>query len=351
VNVFTENDRRFQGLEPRTGLFVAVAVLILLGTIIASMIQHDAFTPTTRVYFFAHSAQGIRNGMSVQLSGFKVGSVRELRIQPDARVRVMLAIDNKYTALIPEDSAVGLAKEALIGASYIEIEPGKNTRQPVTNESVLQFYRVIDFADMAQDLKIKLDPILADIKKVTQSINDPQGDIHKTIANVRQATELVAQLAQQVNALAKHADSRIDTIAGKVENVLEKTGTALDSAKGTLDTAKSTLARARGTLDTAAHSLDPVDQQLPALLLRLDRSLSNIEAVTTDARKLSTKLDDELPTAIRAGRGLVEDTHEIVEGAKRAWPVRNFVPPPGQKALPLDSYDSRDARSSGEGAR
>ena len=69
MNVFTENDRRFQGLEPRTGLFVTIAALILLGTIVASMIQHDAFTPTTRVYFFAHSAQGIRNGMSVQLSG------------------------------------------------------------------------------------------------------------------------------------------------------------------------------------------------------------------------------------------------------------------------------------------
>lgn len=351
MSVFTENDRRFQGLEPRTGLFVTVALLILLGTIVASMIQHDTFTPTTRVYFFAHSAQGIRNGMSVQLSGFKVGSVRELRIQPDARVRVMLAVDNKYTALIPDDSAAGLAKEALIGASYIEIEPGKNTRQPVTDESVLQFYRVIDFADMAQDLKVKLDPILADIKQVTQSINDPKGDIRTTIANVRQATALVAQLAQQVNALAKNTDSRIASIAGKVERVLEQTGTTLDSAKGAINSAKGTIDRARDTIDAAAHSLDTVDRQLPGLLLRLDRSLNNVEGVTADARRLSTRLGDEVPLAIREGRGLVEDTHEIVEGAKQSWPVRSFVAPPGQKALPLDSYDSHDGRRAGEGAR
>jgi len=243
----------------------------------------------------------------------------------------MLAIDNKYTALIPQDSEAGLAKEALIGASYIEIEPGKNKELPVTELSVLKFYRAIDFADMAQDLKVKLDPILADIKQVTQSINDPQGDIRKTIGNVRQATALVAELAQQVGQLAKRSEGRVDAIAGKVDRVLDQTG--------------ATLERARGTLDTAARSLGTVEGQLPALLLRLDQSLKNVEAITADARRLSSSLNDDLPPAIREGRGLVEDAHDIVEGAKQAWPVRNFVAPPGQKALPLDSYDSSgDAR-------
>ena len=337
MSIFSEHDRRFEGLEPRTGLFVAVAVLILLGTIAASLITHDAFTPTTRIFFFAHSAQGIRNGMSVQLSGFKIGSVQELRIEPDARVRVMLAVDNKYTALIPQDSEAGLAKEALIGASYIEIEPGKNKALTVAEDSVLKFYRAIDFADMAQDLKEKLDPILADIKQVTQSINDPEGDIRKTMSNVRQATALVAELAQQVSQLAKRSEGRVDAIAGKVDRILDQTG--------------ATLERARGALDTAARSLDTVDRQLPALLLRLDQSMKNIESVTADARRLSFSLGDGLPLAIREGRGLVEDAHEIVDGAKQAWPVRNFVAPPGQKALPLDSYDSHDRRNDSGGAR
>lgn len=344
MSVFSEHDRRFEGLEPRTGLFVAVAVLILLGTVAASLIKHDAFTPTTRIFFFAHSAQGIRNGMSVQLSGFKIGSVKELRIEHDARVRVMLAIDNKHTALIPQDSEAGLAKEALIGASYIEIEPGKNKALTVVEDSVLKFYRAIDFADMAQDLKVKIDPILADVKQVTQSINDPQGDIHKTIGNVRQATALVAELAQQVAQLAKRSEGRVDAIAGKVGRVLDQTGATLERARGTIDTATR-------TLDTAARSLDTVDRQLPALLLRLDQSLKNVEAVTADARRVSSSVSEDLPPAIRESRGLVEDAHEIVNGARQAWPVRNFVAPPGQKALPLDSYDSHDGRNDSGGAR
>jgi phospholipid/cholesterol/gamma-HCH transport system substrate-binding protein len=326
MSVFSEHDQRFEGLAPRTGLFLAIAALVVLGTIIASLIKHDAFTPTMRVFFFAQSAQGIHKGMSVQLSGFKIGSVQELGIEPDTRVRVELVIGKKYAGLIPQDSEVGLSKEALIGASFIEIEPGKNKALTIAEGGVLKFYRAIDFSDMAQDLKEKLDPILADVRRVTQSINDPDGDIRKTIGNVRQATALVAELAQQVNQLAKRSEGRVDAIAGKVDRVLDQTGTTLE--------------RARAALDTASRSLDTVDRQLPALLLRLDQSLKNVEAVTADARRISSSLGEDLPPAIREGRGLVEDAHEIVDGAKKTWPIRNLVPTPGQKALPLDSYDS-----------
>jgi len=251
-------------------------------------------------------------------------------------VKVVLAIEKKYAGLIPEDSEVGLSKEGLIGASFIEVDPGKNQTRSVAEDGVLTFYRAIDFADMAKDLQDKIEPILADVSKVTQSINDPDGDIRKTLGNLRQATALVAALAQQVSRLASRSEGRADAIAGKVDRVLDQTG--------------ATLERAHAALDTVARTLTTVDGQLPALLLRLDQSLKNVEAITTDTRRLSSSLTDELPSAIRDGRGLIEDTHEIVEGAKKVWPLRNWVPPATQKALPMDSYDSHDSLNN-EGAR
>lgn len=325
MSVFSEDDRRFKGLEPRAGLFLAIAVLIVLATLIASLVKHGTFTPMMRVIFYAQSAQGIHKGMSVQLSGFKIGAVQDLGIEPDARVKVTLALEKRYAGLIPEDSDVGLSKEALIGASFIEIEPGKNKTRSVAEGGVLTFYRVIDFADMAKDLQDKLDPILADLRKVTQSINDPEGDIRKTIGNVRQATALVAELAQQANLIARRSEGRIDAIAGKLDRALDLTGTTLE--------------RAYAASDMAARRFATVDAQLPGLLLRLDESLKNIEAITVDARRVSSSLAEELPPAIRESRRLVEDAHETMDGAKRSWPLSNFVAPPGQKALPLDSYD------------
>jgi len=326
MGVFSEHDKRFKGLEPRAGLFLGIAALIVVATIVASLIKHDAFTPTMRVSFFAQSAQGIYKGMAVQLSGFQIGSVHELRIEPDARVRVTLLVGKEYAGLIPQDSYAGLSKEALIGASFIEIEPGEQKTHTITENAVLRFYRATDFSDMAQELKDKLDPILVDVKKVTQSINDPEGDIRKTIANLQRATALVAELREEVIGLLRRSEGRIASVQGKLEYVLDQSG--------------ATLERARGALDTATRSLDTVERQLPGLLLRMDQSLKNVEAATANANRISASMAEELPTAMREGRNLIEDTQGIVDGAKQAWPVRNLVPPPTQKALPLDSYDS-----------
>ena len=51
----------------------------------------------------------------------------------------------------------------------------------------------------------------------------------------------------------------------------------------------------------------PLGRQLPALLLRLDQSLKNVESVTADARRLSSSLGEDLPEEeiqrpIRPGR-------------------------------------------------
>jgi len=126
--------------------------------------------------------------------------------------------------------------------------------------------------------------------------------------------------------LLRRSEGRIASVQGKLEYVLDQSG--------------ATLERARGALDTATRSLDTVERQLPGLLLRMDQSLKNVEAATANANRISASMAEELPTAMREGRNLIEDTQGIVDGAKQAWPVRNLVPPPTQKALPLDSYDS-----------
>jgi len=330
MSVFSEHDKRFEGLEPRSGLFLAIAVLIVAATIVASLVKHGALTPTMRVSFFAQSAQGIHKGMAVQLSGFRIGNVQEMHIEPDARVRVTLAIEKKYAELVPVDSYAGLSKEALIGASFIEIEPSQEKTRTIVEGDVLKFYRVIDFSDMAQELKDKLDPILADVKTITQSINDPNGDIRKTIHNAQQATALIAELRQELIEVIRRSDGRFENLSGKLAQVLDQSG--------------ATLERARGALDSASRSLDTVERQLPGLLLRLDQSLKNVEAATANANRIAAGLAEELPPAIREGRSLVEDTQEIVDAAKQAWPIRNLVPPAGQKALPLDSYDTRSPK-------
>lgn len=324
MGVFAEHDRRFEGLERRTGVFLAVAGLIVAAVAAAALIKHDVFTQTVQVYFFADSAQGISKGMAVQLSGFRIGTVGEVALEPSAKVKTRLVINSSYTNLIPQDSEARLAKAGLIGASFIEIVPGSRQARPVANNGVLKFDRAGDFSEMAEELTAKIAPILDDVKKLTASINEPEGDIRQTIVNVRQATAMIAELSQRVNQLAAGTEKKIDPILARVDRTIEQTAVTIGKAGAAIDTLNGTLAT--------------LDRKLPDVLLRLDQSLKNVEAVTGDARRLSSSLAEELPPVVSEGRAMAEDAREIIDGARRTWPIRNLVGAPQEKSLPLDSY-------------
>jgi phospholipid/cholesterol/gamma-HCH transport system substrate-binding protein len=328
METFFKQDPRFKELGSKTVLFLILATAILVGTVTAGLVHQDFFTKTTRLYFFADSAQGISKGMSVQLSGFRIGTVDELSLESSGTVKVRLVINSQYTHFIRQDSEARLFKEALIGASIIEISPGTPQIRQVQNDGVLKFNRTKDIADIAPDLAGRIGPILTDIKSITQSINDTDGDFRQTLKSVRRAYAELAEAAVSVNKLTRSSDERLDAIHGRINIVLDRAGANVDKAGTVIDTLGGTLAT--------------VDRALPEVLLKLNSALDNAQAASVNARKLSELLSEDLPPAVSEGRGLVQDTREVVQGAKKTWPIRNYVPPAEEQALPLDSHD--DAR-------
>jgi phospholipid/cholesterol/gamma-HCH transport system substrate-binding protein len=325
MEIFSKEDPRFKELGSKTVIFIILAAAIVVGTVMAGLVHQDFFTKTTRLYFFADSAQGITNGMSVQLSGFRIGTVDELSLEPSGTVKVRLVINSQYTHFIRQDSEARLFKEGLIGTSIIEISPGTPQIRQVQNDGVLKFNRAKDIADIAPDLAGRIGPILTDIKSITQSINDTDGDFRQTLKSVHRASAELAEAAASVNKLARSSDERLDAIHGRINIVLDRAGANVDKVGTVLDTLGGTLAT--------------VDRSLPDLLLKLNSTLDNAQAASVNARKLSELLSEDLPPAVSEGRGLVQDTREVVQGAKKTWPIRNYLPPAEEQALPLDSHD------------
>ena len=69
------------------------------------------------------SADGIHVGTDVRLAGVKVGTVSDLSLNIKTyRAEAELAIENEVD--IPEDSALTVSSEGLLGGNFIEIIPG-----------------------------------------------------------------------------------------------------------------------------------------------------------------------------------------------------------------------------------
>ena len=69
------------------------------------------------------SVEGVSVGTDVRLAGVKVGSITSVDLDPKTfRATTRFTVDN--TVELPEDSAVVIASEGLLGGSFVEILPG-----------------------------------------------------------------------------------------------------------------------------------------------------------------------------------------------------------------------------------
>lgn len=101
-------------------LAVAVAFLVYMagvGGVGVSNAGNATYTASFR------SAEGIGIGTDVRLAGVKVGSVLDMRLDPQTfRAETVFGI-NKDVAL-PEDTAIVISSEGLLGGSFVEVLPG-----------------------------------------------------------------------------------------------------------------------------------------------------------------------------------------------------------------------------------
>lgn len=101
-------------------LAVAIGFLVYAG-------QATGFSPARSSDYALtasfRSGEGITVGTDVRLAGVKVGTVSQMSLNAQTyRADTVLAV--KEGVLIPDDSAVVISSEGLLGGNFVEIYPG-----------------------------------------------------------------------------------------------------------------------------------------------------------------------------------------------------------------------------------
>lgn len=112
--------------EKRSEIFVGAIVLaVAIGFLVYLLQSTSAGLGGDRYGLTAsfRSAEGITVGSDVRLGGVKIGSVSSLALDPQT-YRAITEITLSDQVLIPDDSAIIIASEGLLGGSFVEIIPG-----------------------------------------------------------------------------------------------------------------------------------------------------------------------------------------------------------------------------------
>lgn len=69
------------------------------------------------------SLDGVSVGTEVRLAGVRVGSVTDMRLNPET-YRADATLSLRKSVRIPDDSAAAVASEGLLGGNFVELSPG-----------------------------------------------------------------------------------------------------------------------------------------------------------------------------------------------------------------------------------
>ncbi len=318
----------------------ALLALLLAGAIAQ---RHGAFASSAEVYFLADSAAGIAPGISVRLSGFRIGSVTDVVLQPDLKVKVTMKIEEARAAALRSDAHAEWFKEQL-QAAVIDLQPGASAQPLSRSDPRVTHSRRRTLTEVANDLRSRLAPILDDVKQLSGSAASRKDDIAAILANANAASQELAGTAQELRALSGNAKARVATLGGQAQGALGQVQGALGQMQGALTQVNQTLLRVDTLVGQADKSLANINDKLPALLTRTGDTLEQLNGVARDVRAVSSAASASLPNTLRSVGPLVDDARDMVSGVKTSWPVRNMLAAPPSALQPIDSHDAAALR-------
>lgn len=112
--------------ENMTEIAVGGAVLAIAAGFMIYAGQVSGFSGATAEYELSasfRSADGIDVGTDVRLAGVKVGRVTAMELDPETyRAQAVFTVRDDIE--VPDDSALAISSEGLLGGNFVEIMPG-----------------------------------------------------------------------------------------------------------------------------------------------------------------------------------------------------------------------------------
>jgi phospholipid/cholesterol/gamma-HCH transport system substrate-binding protein len=314
-----KEDPRFRHLKKKIAAFTVVAVAVIVGVTLLIGIENDLFTQKYELRFTVEKGTGFTRGMSVKLSGFRIGRVKSISLNEAAKVDIVLQIDKKYQKWIRIDSSAKLVKEGLVGDSVIEVSVGTPPLAVLNDQDRLAYQKTKALDELAEEIADKVKPVLSDVRDIVGYLNDPDGDIKQTMKNFNLLSRNLEQTRRSADTLLVKAGDGVGVVSGKLATVLDETTVTVKKTNATLS---------------------QLHDRLPGLLTNAESSLRNVEKISLDLKQTEEKVLPQVPILMKKSDDALADTNSVIRAVKGIWPISSYLPAPQEKQfVPGDSHD------------
>lgn len=289
------------------GSFTILVMAFLFGFILwAAKYSSDATWDRYQV-IFNEPVTGLSEGSSVQYNGISVGTVEQLKLDPNDPRRVVAQLKLKDEAPVKVDTRAKMSQSGIAGSPFIQLTGGspsaprlvadKRNEIPVilTEPSALQ--NIADTANMlvarldkalSEDNIARISETLENLRATTASISDQRDDIEKLISNARLASDDLRTMLAQVNGSVQKVDREV---LARLPATMDKLDAAIASFEAAGNNANALVSENRA----------PINQFTRDGLQQLGPTLGELRMLIRDLRQITDRLDSN-PAGYLLGR-------------------------------------------------
>ncbi|MBI3599496.1 MAG: MCE family protein [Nitrospinae bacterium] len=358
------------------GLFIIIPLIILLTVFIFIGRAKHLFEEKYTIKAVFKEGEGLKAGTPVILSGLDIGVIKSAQLNEQNKVEVILEIRKVFQNKIRKDSKAAVAKAGLIGEQRIKILPGSTSLPVIPAGGTIDVEEGMAIEDIVNRVK----PVLENVEKTLNKIAEITGNIPPTAAgdilgNIRSITEDIKkgkgtagaliterELYNHINETVKKTESAMQKVNDILKNVNEASGHVpeivgtvkkdlpqiLGDAQNSLKNVNDVLIGLKDILDSTKKTAKNIEEitasEIPSIIDSTKKAAKNVEdaisrlpAVMENAEKIIKNVkeaSEEVPEIARSARDGAEDAGDIIKGAKKSWPIKNFVEKEKEKEIP-----------------
>lgn len=246
-------DDKTRRASVRVGAFVLVALgLLVVGSLWVA--GGGLFRPDLTTYrVLMEDSGGIGEGDRVRLAGVGVGRILRIHLRADERWPVMVEIALRPDLELHRDATAVIASEGILGANFLQIEPGSAALPRLPAGGTIEGRRAPD---------------------------------------MEQALARVDELSSGLIDLIDRAAAMLDQVSANLDPILSG-AQAMLSAENT-ENLRGILATLRGTLDDSGPRMTALAERLESIAIRLDEGLEPLPELTRNVAGLIEDLQGSL---------------------------------------------------------
>lgn len=266
--------------ELKIGVTVIVAIIV---AIIGYTVMKDIplFRTSTTVYTKFDQVYGLIPGHVVNVKGFKIGTVKKMKLLTSDSTMVTMNIEDGYQ--IPKGSIAVLKSSGVLGGKYIEIQKSDSNAMVQHQgqiKGVFEQGMMDTFAEEGEKLSTDISASIRGVEKLVTSLNQTLDE--KNQENISGIIGDLKSTTGSLNSLIEKRQNDLDAMITEAKSTLENLDDLSSENKEKLTSLINNLEATSVELETLSSGLNETNLTLNEVLTKINNGEGTIGKMVND---------------------------------------------------------------------